>query len=322
MRIGVDVMGSDLGPKELLKSCLRFVSEIDAELVVYGNIEDLNAIDHPRILKIPTTYVLTMDDGPLAVKRHPDASMVKAISDCVAGGSQGVVSAGSSAALLSCGVMISKMIPGIERPAFLAAIPNTIGTSTVLLDMGANSENSSDHLCQFAVLGSAFAQTMLNIEKPTIGLLNIGSEDKKGDLIHKDAVIKLRAMDKINFTGNIEGRDVLNGLVDVLVADGFSGNIALKTVEGTVVAFNQMIKEVIKTNRLTMIGGFLIKEELTKMKDRLNYQKYGGALLAGLNHVIIKAHGSSNEEAFYNAIRQAYKLASKGVVEKIKRDLI
>jgi phosphate acyltransferase len=169
MRIGVDVMGSDLGPKELLKSCLRFVNENDAELAVYGNQEDLDTIDHPRIFKIPTTYVLTMDDGPLAVKRHPDASMVKAISDCVAGSSHGVVSAGSSGALLSCGVMISKMIPGIERPAFLAAIPNTIGTSTVLLDMGANSENSSDHLCQFAVLGNAFAQITMNIEHPKIG---------------------------------------------------------------------------------------------------------------------------------------------------------
>jgi glycerol-3-phosphate acyltransferase PlsX len=322
MRIGVDIMGSDLGPEELLKSCLRFVNENDAQLAVYGNQEDLDTINHPRILKIPTTYVLTMDDGPLAVKRHPDASMVKAISDCVSGKNDGVVSAGSSAALLSCGVMISKMIPGIERPAFLAAIPNTIGTSTVLLDMGANSENSSDHLCQFAVLGSAFAQTTMNIERPTIGLINIGTEDKKGDLIHKDAVVKLRAMEKLNFIGNIEGRDVLNGVVDVLVADGFSGNIVLKTVEGTVIAFNQMIKEVIKTNRLTMIGGFLIKKELTIMKDKMNYQKYGGALLAGLNHVIIKAHGSSNEEAFYNAIRQAHKLTLGGVVEKIKRDLI
>ena len=322
MKIGVDVMGSDLGPKELLKSCLRFVNENDVQLVIYGNQEELDSIDHPRIIKIPTTYVLTMDDGPLAVKRHPNASMVKAITDCVAGENDAVVSAGSSAALLSCGVMISKMIPGIERPAFLAAIPNTIGTSTVLLDMGANSENSSDHLCQFAVLGHAFAQTTMNIEHPTIGLLNIGTEDKKGDLVHKDAVAKLRAMEKINFTGNIEGRDVLNGVVDVLVADGFSGNIALKTVEGTVLAFNQMIKEVIKTNRLTMIGGYLIKEELTKMKDKMNYQKYGGALLAGLNHVIIKAHGSSNEEAFYNAIRQAHKLVGGNVVDKIKRDLL
>ncbi|PKM70207.1 MAG: phosphate acyltransferase [Firmicutes bacterium HGW-Firmicutes-19] len=322
MKIGVDVMGSDLGPKELLKSCLRFVNENDVQLVIYGNQEELDSIDHPRIIKIPTTYVLTMDDGPLAVKRHPNASMVKAITDCVAGENDAVVSAGSSGALLSCGVMISKMIPGIERPAFLAAIPNTIGTSTVLLDMGANSENSSDHLCQFAVLGHAFAQTTMNIEHPTIGLLNIGTEDKKGDLVHKDAVAKLRAMEKINFTGNIEGRDVLNGVVDVLVADGFSGNIALKTVEGTVLAFNQMIKEVIKTNRLTMIGGYLIKEELTKMKDKMNYQKYGGALLAGLNHVIIKAHGSSNEEAFYNAIRQAHKLVGGNVVDKIKRDLL
>lgn len=322
MKIGVDVMGSDLGPQELLKACLRYVSDHDVDLAVYGNQEDLDTVSHPRIIKVPTTFVLTMDAGPLAVKRHPDASMVKAISDCTLGFNDGVVSAGSSAALLSCGVMISKMIPGIERPAFLADIPNTVSTSTVLLDMGANSENSAEHLCQFAVLGTAFAQTTKNIERPTVGLLNIGSEDKKGDMVHKDAVAKLRTMENINFFGNIEGRDVLNGIVDVLVADGFSGNIALKTVEGTVVAFNQMIKGVIKTNWLTFIGGYLIKKELSRMKDKLNYQKYGGALLAGLNHVIIKAHGSSNEEAFYNAIRQAHALAAGGVVEKIKRNLI
>lgn len=322
MKIGVDVMGSDLGPQELLKACLRFVSEHDAELVIYGSQDDIDKIDHPRISKVPTTFVLTMDAGPLAVKRHPDASMVKTISDCTQNINDAVVSAGSSAALLSCGVMISKMITGIERPAFLADIPNTVSTSTVLLDMGANSENSSDQLCQFAVLGTAYAQTFKHIEHPSVGLLNIGSEDKKGDLVHKDAVSKLRNMSHINFYGNIEGRDVLNGVVDVLVADGFSGNIALKSVEGTVVAFNQMIKGVIKTNWLTFIGGYLIKKQLTIMKDKLNYQKYGGALLAGLNHVIIKAHGSSNEEAFYNAIRQAYRLAEGKVVDKIKGNLI
>lgn len=320
MKLGIDLMGSDLGPSELLKAVVRFLNDYPVDIVVYGSDEPM--IHHQRLTWVKTSQVMEMEDGPMAIRRKKDASMVVAVEDCIANKTDAVISAGSTGALLSAAVLLSKPLPSIERPALLANIPNAKQTVSVFCDMGANSSNTPDQLAQFAVLGHIYAKSMNQINQPTVGLLNIGSEQKKGDELHQEAFKKIKALSQLNFVGNLEGRDLLSGNVDVIVTDGFSGNIALKTVEGTVSAFGQLIKEAIMSTFLTKIGGLLIKKSLSIKKDRYDYRKHGGAMLAGVHHPIIKAHGSSDQEAFYHAIRQAYQIVEAQVIEKMKREFI
>jgi len=323
MKIGIDIMGSDQGPAELVKAVQRFVSDYDAECTLYGDIEACqHIVDHPKIKKVITTQIMEMEDGPLAIRRKKDASMVVALEDCIAGKTDGIVSAGSTGALLSAGVLLSKMLPNMDRPALMAIIPNLSKTATIFLDVGANSENTPEQLVQFAILGNVYSKSVLGNKNPRVALLNIGSEAKKGDETHIEAFAQLSKCGSINFLGNCEGRDILNDKADVIVTDGFSGNIALKTVEGTVSAFSTLLKKAVMANLITKIGGALLKKSLKAERDHLDYQKHGGALLAGCNHAIIKAHGSSNQEAFYHAIRQCAIVIQSDAISTMKKELL
>ncbi len=323
MKLAIDAMGMDKGSQIVVDAVKRFIKENDYELYVYGNeteLEGLKSVERVHVLHC--TQVMEMTDGALAVRRKKDSSMVRAIDDVNNGVADGIVSAGSTGALLSASTLILKTIDGIDRPALLGTLPAKNGRTVDFLDMGASSENTSDHLVQFAKMGRALAKYVKNIESPKIGLLNNGSEDKKGDLLRVETFKKLKEIEEFNFIGNVEGRDILSGEVDVVVTDGFSGNLVLKTIEGTGAFVMSTLKEKLMSSFTSKIGALLLKPALSSLKNTLDYKQYGGAILAGLNKPVVKAHGSSNAEAFYFALKQLEKAVANDVVAKIKRDLV
>lgn len=322
IKLAVDAMGSDLGPSVIVSACLRFMNDYDVHLSVYGKKEALTLLENQKnIVIMDAREVMEMNDGALATRRKKQASMIRAIDDCVANLNDGIVSAGSTGALLSASTLIIKTIKGIDRPALLGSMPTINNQLVDFLDMGASAENTGEHLVQYAKLGNAYAKYIRNIKAPKVALLNIGGEESKGDTLRKETFKLLQACPDFNFVGNVEGRELFDGHVDIVVTDGFSGNITLKTIEGTASLVNAYLKDSLMSSLSGKIGAMFAKKALKQMKSRLDYKKYGGALLTGLNKPIVKAHGSSDEEAFYYALVQLYKMVDNGVVEKIAREI-
>ena len=323
IKLAIDAMGSDAGSSIVIEPVKRFSKEHPVELYVYGKFEELKELtSQPNITVIPTTEVMEMTDGPLAVRRKKDSSMVRAMEDLKEGKVQGVVSSGGTGALLSCGMMLIKPLDKIERAAILTVLPNSSNTPTVLLDIGANAENTVEQLGDFAILGKAYAHSYLGIENPRISLLNIGSESEKGDDLHKKTYLNLKNDRRLNFIGNIEADKVLKGVTDVIVTDGFTGNVLLKSLEGTAGFLMKEIKNAFYSSFSAKLGALLSKKAIYGVKEIMDPQKYGGALIAGLNAPVVKAHGSSNEIAFYHAIEQLYSIVEHNVIGKVKEDLV
>lgn len=315
----VDAMALDKGCSVVVEACKKFVSEYDVVLHVFGDEGQLQQLANSKNIVIhPTTQIMEMSDGALAVRRKKDASLVRAVESVCNGECAGVVSAGSTGALLSCATLLMKNMEGINRGALMVTLPSRKGP-LVLLDVGANAENQSKDLVDFALMGQIYAQAVYQITKPRIGLLNIGSEAKKGDPLRKETYELLDEKTNLNFIGNIEGRDLLDGDVDVVVCDGFSGNIALKTVEGAAQFMTSLLKEQLMSSLPSKIGALLAKKALKQMKDKVDYRQYGGGLCIGVNYPVVKAHGSSNDVAFYHALRQLYLMVDGEVVPKIRR---
>jgi fatty acid/phospholipid synthesis protein PlsX len=322
-KLAIDAMGSDRGSSIVLESSLKFVSDYeDVELYVYGAKDELKALaNHNRIHIVETTQVMEMTDGALATRRKADSSMVRAITDLQNKVVDGVVSCGSTGALLSASTLLLGTITGIERAALLMILPTKSKRGVVLVDCGANASCTSLQLTTFAVLGNAYAKIVNKLDLPKIGLLNVGSEDKKGDELRRETFSALKELSDLNFIGNIEGKDVLTTQVDVVVTDGFTGNVFLKSVEGAADFMMSSLKENLTSSSLAKIGAVLAKNSLKKMKIELDPNQYGGALIAGLNGAVVKGHGSSNEEAFYHALRQLYSIVKSDVVNKLKEEL-
>jgi phosphate acyltransferase len=303
IRIAVDAMGSDRGPAEIVAGALEAASDSIVP-VLFG----AAAIETGGLELQETTGVIEMDEKPAeAVRAKPDSSLVAAVRAVAEGRADAVVSAGNTGAMLAAGLLELRRIPGVMRPAIGVPIPSRRGPQ-VLIDAGANADARPEHLLQFATMGAVFAEAILGLANPTVRLLSIGEEREKGNQLTLEAHELLAASD-LNFTGNAEGRDVLAGAADVLVTDGFTGNVALKAVEGTIRTVLESLREEITATPRGKLGGLLIRPAVRRLRSRLDPDTYGGAYLLGLRGLAVIAHGNSSSTAIANAIR----LAARGV---------
>ena len=321
MKIIVDAMGGDNAPMEIVKGAIQAVEEVGAEIILVGNaeailrcVQELGLQNLPKGLEIANASdVVTMEDDPArAVRDKKDSSMAVMLYKLRDGEADAAVSAGSTGALLSGATLVVKRVRGIRRAALAPILPSRTG-GCILIDCGANSECSSEYLQQFAYMGKVLAQSYLGRKDPRIGLLNIGAEDTKGGPLQKEtfALLSRDAREgKLNFVGNVEARDVFNGVCDVLVTDGFSGNVMLKAIEGTAIYMGDGLKKVFYKNGPSKLAGALVKGGLKEFKKSMDYTEVGGTVFLGINKPVVKAHGSSNAKAICSAIRQAAKLAS------------
>lgn len=322
MKIGFDGMGGDNAPFETVKGAVDALSLIKGDIVIFGEAELIKKelakykYDSSRISVVHTTEVVENDDKPVkAIKGKPDSSMVVGLKALRKGEVDAFVSAGNTGALLAGSLLKVGRIKGISRPALCTVYPTMNGTS-VLVDAGANAECKSRNLIEFSYMGSLYAERVLGIEKPKVALVNIGAEETKGTPLYIEAHQMLKVTD-LNFIGNVEGRDIPSGKVDVIVADGFTGNIILKLSEGVALSIVTELKRQIMKNLSGKLGGLLLKKNLGSLKKQLDYTEYGGAPLLGVNGLVVKAHGSSNAKAFMNAIRYAQIGVESKLVEVI-----
>ena len=332
MKIVLDVYGADYSPDELIKGAIDAVNEEKGfELVLFGDKTEIKTrlgeigYNGERINVVDAPEVITNNDVPTeAVRKKTDSSLISALnylnSDADA---VGMVSAGSTGAVLTGAVLLLKRIKGVNRPALCPVLPTVVADKNVLLmDCGANVEPKPVNLVQFAVMASAYSKRILGVDNPRVGLLSNGAEDKKGNALNKETFPMLKECQSINFIGNIEGRDILSGNVDVVVCDGYSGNIALKSCEGTALSMFSMIKDGIMSGGLrAKIGYLLLKPVFKGIKKRMDYNDNGGAVLLGLEKIIVKSHGSSKAKAIKNSILQVKRLSEGKVVETIENEL-
>ena len=323
MRIIADVMGSDKGARELVKGACQAIREYkDIELVLVGDATEIKEVivefggNTDRIEIVATTDVIEMCDDPLSVNRSKSASsMSTGLRMLAAGEGDAFVSAGNTGALFTGATLIVRKIKGINRPAIAAVLPMT--PPVLLLDSGANINVTAEYLVQFAVMGSEYMKKMYGIESPRVGLLNNGEEETKGTELRLEAYAALRECEKINFVGNIEGNRVSQNACDVLVTDGFTGNILLKGIEGMGKLMGSLLKDLFTAGLSTKIAYLLVRKQLGGVKKKFDSSEHGGAPIIGVSKPVIKAHGSSNAKAFKNAIRQAAEYARSGMIEEM-----
>lgn len=323
MKILIDAMGGDNAPLEIIKGAEMAANEFDAQIMLVGKktvIEQLakeNNIDLSKIEIYNANDEVRMDDSPLSVKSKTDSSMrvgLKLLSD---GAVDAFVSAGNTGALHTGASLFVHRIKGIQRSAIATVIP--LEKPFLLIDAGANATVTPDQLVQFAKMGSIYMKNIFNIESPKVGLLNIGTEETKGTPVYAETFKKLREQSDINFVGNIEGKEVPFGKCDVLVADGFTGNILLKLIEGMGSFMMKKLKTLFKKNVFTKLGALLYVDQLKKLKKDFDASEYGGAPLIGIAKPVIKAHGSSDAKAIKSAVRQAISYAQTGLIDEIAR---
>ena len=328
MRIAVDIFGGDNAPLATLAGARQAVKELGVEILAVGDISAMekccadNNIDTTGITFRQADKVFCMEDDPQdIIKKRTDTSMHIALKAIADGEGDALVSAGSTGALLMGATFIVKRIKGCRRPALGGVLPGRNPGGFMLIDSGANAEVRPEMLAQFGLMGSVYMGKVGGRTRPRVALLNNGTEPTKGTEVHKAAYRLMSERSDINFIGNIEGRDVMDDIADVVVADGFSGNIALKVSEGVANFMNQGIKDILKTNLRTKIAALLIKNELKQFKAKLDYTEYGGVPVLGVRAGVIKAHGSSDRKAVKNAIRQAKIYAENDVSGLIARRL-
>ena len=322
MRIAIDAMGGDNGSKVVIEAIKDFKKEYpNDEIIVFGKKEELEELSSIcRIEDAPE--VVPMEAGALEVIRMKNSSMCKAINTMKEEGFDAIVSAGSTGGFLSAATLILKVIPGVKRAALVTAFPTKIkGKKVVVLDVGANNENSPEELVQFAYMGKAYNQALFSNKEPKTYLLSNGAEAHKGSPLVKEAHKLLKEKEFEGFMGNMEARDVLSGDADIIVADGFSGNVLLKGMEGIAKMMSSMIKANFKKNLWTKLGYLHVRKGFKDMSETMDYKSVGGAMLLGINGVVVKAHGNSDAYSFKNAIRVARQMAEFDVVNKIKESL-
>ena len=326
--IAVDVMGGDHGPAVTVPSCLDFLaSHREAKLLLVGlvgpleaELSRLGAAGHPGLEVVPATEVVGMDEdirSAIRTKRH--SSMRMAIDLVKHGQAQACVSAGNTGALMGTAKFVLKTLPGIDRPAICGVLPTRKGVVYVL-DLGANADCTPDHLLQFAVMGAALVEAVEERPRPTVGLLNIGSEEIKGNEVVKKAGELLRAS-TLNFYGNVEGNDIYNGTTDVVVCDGFVGNVALKTSEGLARMMGDFIKEEYSRGPFTRFAALVSLPVIRAFRRRLDHRRYNGATLVGLRGIVVKSHGSADRFAFATALGRADSEVRHGLNERIASEI-
>ena len=316
-------MGGDHGPGVTLPACRQFLdSHADAQLLLVGRPDDLQGFAHERARVVPATEVVAMEDAvEVALRKKKDSSMRVAIQQVKDGAAQAAVSAGNTGALMAIARYLLKTLEGIERPAIATQMPNAKGSATTVLDLGANVDCTAEHLLQFAVMGSALVSVLKNDDQPTVGLLNIGEEAIKGSDEIKRAGELLRAAKAsgdLNFIGNVEGNDIFKGTADIVVCDGFVGNVALKTSEGLAMMIVQFLREEFSRNLLTKLAAAVAYPVLTALKKRMDHRRYNGAALLGLRGLVFKSHGSADAVAFEQALCRAYDAASHQLLARVQ----
>ncbi|MBR4973112.1 MAG: phosphate acyltransferase PlsX [Clostridia bacterium] len=327
MRIAVDAFGGDNAPLEIVKGAALASNELGVEITLTGKKEEIEKIISENNLKfsgelliVDTDDVISMHDEPTTLlKAHSESSMALAFKELTDGRAEAVVSAGSTGAVVVGGTLLVKRIKGIKRPALAGLIPSPDG-HYMLMDMGANAECRPEMLCQFGIMASVYLKCVEGIQNPKIGLLNIGVEDTKGTELQKEA-FKLLSEAPINFVGNIESREMPKGVCDAVITDGFTGNIALKLIEGTATTFFKMVKKVLYKNIINKLAALVLKKDLYGLKAMMDSSEVGGAPLLGVKGTVIKAHGSSDAKAIKNAIRQAVVFTETKVIDKISANL-
>jgi phosphate acyltransferase len=322
--LAVDCMGGDHGPRVTLAACRRFLqAQPDAQLVLIGMQDSLRAFDHPRARVVPATEVIAMDDSvEVALRKKKNSSMRLAIQQVKDGKAQAAVSAGNTGALMALARYLLKTVEGIDRPAIAYPMPNAKGGATTVLDLGANVDCTEQHLLQFAVMGSALVSALTHVDAPSVGLLNIGEEAIKGSEVIKKAGELLRsaaACGDLNFYGNVEGNDIFKGTTDIVVCDGFVGNVALKTSEGLASMIVGFLKEEFSRNAITKMAALVAYPVLSAFKRRVDYRRYNGAALLGLRGLVFKSHGSADEFAFEQALLRAYDAARNNLLDRVQQ---
>ena len=323
MRIAVDAFGGDNAPLEIIKGAALASKEFNVDITLTGNKETIESLIKEHSISfsgdlriIHTEDVITMDDDPTSIiKAHSESSMALAFNELKNNEADAFVSAGSTGAVVVGGTLIVKRIKGVKRPALAALIPSPNG-HYMLMDMGANAECRPEMLKQFGIMSSVYMEKVGGIKNPKIGLLNIGTEETKGDELRTES-FKLLSEAPINFVGNVESREMPKGVCDAVVTDGFTGNIALKLIEGTSITLFKLIKNVLKKNIFNTLAAAVIKKDLYALKSMMDSSEVGGALLLGVSKPVVKAHGSSDAKAIKNAIGQAKKIVENAIIEKI-----
>lgn len=326
MRIIIDAMGGDNAPEEIVKGAVLAAEEYGCSITLVGvkdRIEEIlkgqkAPLENFEIVE--AAQVITNDESPTeALRKKKDSSLVKGLELLRDGKGDAFISAGSTGAVLAGGTLIVKRIKGIMRPAICPVIPGKV-KPFLLMDAGANAECKPQYIQQFAIMGSIYAENVLKRKHPQVAIVNIGSEEEKGSRFVKECYDLLKAT-PINFKGSIEGREIPRGDIDVVVTDGFTGNVILKLIEGTVETIFSVLKEGIMSSIKTKLGGMLLKPVFRNFKKAYDYTEYGGAVLLGLNAPVIKAHGSSNAKAIKNAVRQAISCVEGNITEIIRTKL-
>ena len=332
MKIIVDAMGGDFAPLAPVKGALMAHERYGADIILTGKEEKImEAARQCGCKELPagveivnTTEVVEICDDPAtAFKRKKDSSLTVGLTMLHGGEADGFVSAGSTGALLAGATLLVKRIRGLRRAALAPTIPTAKGKA-VLIDCGANAECTVEYLLQFAYLGSYYASKVLGVENPRVGLLNIGAEESKGDTLRRETYQKLKEAGEaghLNFVGNIEAKEAMLGECDVIVADGYSGNIMLKTVEGTGKLLSVKLKEMLLHSAGTKLAALLLKGRLADFKKMLDANEVGGTALLGISKPVVKAHGSASELGFCNAVRQAMEVARSGIIDDITENI-
>ena len=326
MRIIVDAMGGDNAPLEIIKGSIDAVNEFNIEVLLVGKEEIINAelskykYNRENIKVLNANDVITNDEDPaLAIRRKKESSMVIGMKALTEGLGDGFISAGNTGAILAGGLFIVKRIPGIERAALTSVYPTTKGIS-LLVDAGANVDCKPEYLKQFGLMGSIYMKNVMGKDNPTVGLVNIGTEEGKGNQQSKEA-FELLKNENINFIGNIEGRTIPLGEADVIVADGFVGNVLLKLTEGMAISIFSHLKNAFLADTRSKLGAMLLKPQIKGLKKLMDYREYGGAPLLGTQLPIVKAHGSSDALALKNGIRQLISFIEKDVIRTIEKNI-
>ena len=326
MKIIVDAFGGDNAPLEILKGCRMAVDELGVDILLVGDEGKIKACAADNKIDISSMEILQADsvfemeyDPRTVMKEHSDTSLAVGMKALTEGKGDAFVSAGSTGAIVMGATFIVKRIKGVKRAAIASIMPSQ-KNPFMLLDCGANIDCKPEHLCQFAMMGTIYMKNIIGVENPEVGIANIGVEENKGTQLQLDTYAMLKES-KLNFIGNAEVRDIAYGAADVIVADGFTGNVILKMYEGVAGALVKNIKAVFKKNLLSMLSYLGVKSGMNEFKAKMDYKEYGGAVLLGIAKPVIKAHGSSDARAFKNAIRQAANCVSKDVVGEITRNI-
>lgn len=326
MIVALDAMGGDNAPRDIVHGAVLASKQLNGKIMLVGDEVQINnylstlEYDKTKINVIHTTEVITNEDKPTtAIKKKKDSSLVKCFDLLLDNQADAMVSAGSTGALLVGAVHFLKRIKGISRPALAPFVPNA-KNGFLIVDGGANTNTKPDNLLQFAVMGSVYANKVLKRDNPKIGLLNIGTEEAKGNELAK-STFSLLSESNLNFVGNVEARDTLSGMIDVVVCDGFAGNVLLKAIEGTAITLFSDVKEMFLKNTSSKLAAFMLKSGIKDLKHKYDYREYGGAPFLGVGSPVIKAHGTSDAMSIASAVIQANEFAESHALDELEEQI-